>query len=154
MPTLPSFGSTVDRYRCAILRTICSHTDWSTAWSTDTTPARGSDWALRPAVVWSANLTSVLHLSDCSDSLGRCARLRRTGSTAMMRWLSMVLYLAIGLVSYTTCGQFCLMPSRGRGYGCLHWITLDRTLPEQDPHRSTSGTWLWVVAPFIGGSSP
>jgi len=72
----------------------------------------------------------------------------------MMRWLSMVLYLAIGLVSYTTCGQFCLMPSRGRGYGCLHWITLDRTLPEQDPHRSTSGTWLWVVAPFIGGSSP
>ena len=35
------------------------------------------------------------------------------------------------------------MPSRGRGYGGLHWITLDRTLPEQDPHRSTSSTWLW-----------
>ena len=43
-------------------------------------------------------------------------------------------------------------------YVLYYWLpssdTLDRTLPEQDPHRSTSSHCVVGVAPFIGGSSP
>lgn len=45
------------------------------------------------------------------------------------------------------------MPRRLIVFGCLLRITLHRTLPEQDPHRSTSSHLLWVWLPSKGGAA-